>query len=41
MESVVFDVVTKSALVLAVIVAFAVWANAGYPIYVPKINRGR
>jgi hypothetical protein len=34
-------VVTKGVAVLAVIVGFVLWANAGFPFWTVTINRGR
>jgi hypothetical protein len=38
-EAIVFEIVTKSTLALAAIVAFAVWAWVGFPVWVPTLNR--
>lgn len=39
MESVVFEVVTKAGLLIAGIVGFIAWANAGFPFYTISLRK--
>lgn len=39
METVVFEVLTKAALLIAGIVAFILWANAGFPFYTVTLRK--
>lgn len=39
METVVFEVLTKAALLMGAIVAFIVWANAGFPFYTVSLRK--